>query len=1235
VILVVMQGSIEEQHQKYPGGSAVRIHGLRSTEGAKLNGLSAVVLSFDSTAGRLKVRLRGPPPAIERNVKLANLTLAKDDNDGSEAGRMIASMHKCEFKDQKSREFFSSLRNSVVLAQEAEKQAGCDGKSLPAQRLYDLPSWSGGNLMAVSNCLATMQEKSTDDRTRNTIGISANADLRQTINSMTQYFLDGKSRTFIVMPSKHEGGATGGADGASESAVMGDARKDGVMTIILHEMRAWKIKQIAIPLLLVSFCPGPAAEHFSNGILPDPDLHTSGPGIQICACTTPEQRLLVRLLQGNASLTPGPMPQHHSAQLDRDWTPSFVTYVDTAGCNGVCDMPMPCEIAYVAGNWEDMIQARGEDGEHFSTMLTSNGVTTHHFFISIDGEMARDENGRVMVFTDRPLSEKVAMRRFPNSGPISCGMGDQNWARFQKQEKFILIGGDVSSGLAIGSQQNADDVDEVARLLASATQNKDDGNARFKAKDFDVALKHYTAAADQLKPIANSQAEIADDATTLLGVVLTNRAATYLALLDPNPALADAVEATGLVPLNAKAWYRKGQSCLLLCRNQEAENAMQAAVTHDPANEQLAVALAQAQDLNMAGRLAKGKLETVVDRRRSAAAEAKKGQWQRAAQEFSRVLIVGWSCDQNWAAKHGVTSDLDSDGDALCRKICANLVLSTDACGCAIDVALLSTESVPDKIHRLTVVATKNELSVGQQLIHFVRGRLFEQAGDYERAVGDYAFAEKIERSRHPNSVFLSFVIAQATWNNSMNMATQDPSRLRTAVENAAESLYMVIERAQANHPLLAMTYYTLASVEFFITANIAGNQPTNSRTSLPAKNMHKYTKVTALIELAKQVERRCGEIACEDKVFLLPKFGLNPEKYNVAQAPKRATPPAQMSADDAMESADRMRQQDQQESRRIAVLTAEVEQLKYDHRHLTTVLAQAIAEKEKYKQLVDAEAARVKAAAELEAASAKMAQERLKQEMRMIQQELLAKTEVTERQKQEVTTLLQVADEELKNVRADEERRRTELQKEKEDALAAVDAEFRAREEMITSQCQSHVEIVKQMTVSSASEEALKQELVKLKESYKRELDEAKEDVVDMQDTAGVLMVQQRQANDKIVDARAAAVEAGLSGHFPEIKIILSGEPSVEKLQQLIGPSLPTEGKFSPSGLSATIMDTMWHPEKIVMVSDKPVSRINWDDSKIDAIEKRFPGKNVSEYIFACWKQLQVIEWHAGCILY
>eukprot|EP01052_Picozoa_sp_SAG31_P025795 SAG31_NODE_2286_length_6006_cov_4.245810_1_plen_343_part_10 len=196
-----------EQHRRFRDGSIVLIDGLSSAEGQRLNGLRAIVLGWDSAAGRLVVRMRGPPPTIERRVKPANLTVidikAKDDP----VEDIRYKLHRQEFLDQRSRDHFASLRNSVVLGQEAEKQAGCDGNSLPVQRLYDLPLWTGGSLEGVSSCLRTLVEKQCrKDGESAALGVSANSDLRDSINSMTQYYLDGHG-AFIVMPSKHEGAA--------------------------------------------------------------------------------------------------------------------------------------------------------------------------------------------------------------------------------------------------------------------------------------------------------------------------------------------------------------------------------------------------------------------------------------------------------------------------------------------------------------------------------------------------------------------------------------------------------------------------------------------------------------------------------------------------------------------------------------------------------------------------------------------------------------------------------------------------------------------------------------------------------------------------------------------------------------------------------------------------------------------------------------------------------------------
>ena len=92
------------------------------------------------------------------------------------------------------------------------------------------------------------------------------------------------------------------------------------------------------------------------------------------------------------------------------------------------------------------------------------------------------------------------------------------------------------------------DAEERLLKLSAAREKKDLGNERFKAKDLEGAIRHYTKGLDILP---------ADDAEER-HLILCNRALVYLQQNKPDAAEADCSEAIKLNSKWAKAWHRRG-----------------------------------------------------------------------------------------------------------------------------------------------------------------------------------------------------------------------------------------------------------------------------------------------------------------------------------------------------------------------------------------------------------------------------------------------------------------------------------------------------------------------------------------------------------------------------------------------------------------------------------------------------------------------------------------------------
>jgi tetratricopeptide (TPR) repeat protein len=115
-------------------------------------------------------------------------------------------------------------------------------------------------------------------------------------------------------------------------------------------------------------------------------------------------------------------------------------------------------------------------------------------------------------------------------------------------------------------------VDPEAQRLAieEAVSLKGLGNTAFGEKDYDEALKHYSAAVKLLK----------DTRCPRDALILLNRSATFLALKRFVPALYDATQAAEVDPDNWKAHWRQGVALLSMTkkkfRTQQAKAAFEA-----------------------------------------------------------------------------------------------------------------------------------------------------------------------------------------------------------------------------------------------------------------------------------------------------------------------------------------------------------------------------------------------------------------------------------------------------------------------------------------------------------------------------------------------------------------------------------------------------------------------------------------------------------------------------------
>lgn len=77
----------------------------------------------------------------------------------------------------------------------------------------------------------------------------------------------------------------------------------------------------------------------------------------------------------------------------------------------------------------------------FHAFVRVTNVKTHHFFVveHATGEMLRDAEGAILVWTDRSVAMAMGETLWPNRTVGVVGMGDEKWALFQAEERHVVI----------------------------------------------------------------------------------------------------------------------------------------------------------------------------------------------------------------------------------------------------------------------------------------------------------------------------------------------------------------------------------------------------------------------------------------------------------------------------------------------------------------------------------------------------------------------------------------------------------------------------------------------------------------------------------------------------------------------------------------------------------------------------------------------------------------------------
>ena len=140
------------------------------------------------------------------------------------------------------------------------------------------------------------------------------------------------------------------------------------------------------------------------------------------------------------------------------------------------------------------------------------------------------------------------------------------------------------------------------------------------------------------------------------------------------------------------------------------------------------------------------------------------------------------------------------------------------------------------------------------------------------------------------------------------------------------------------------------------------------------------------------------------------------------------------------------------------------------------------------------------------------------------------------------------------------------------------------------------------------------------------------------------VLMMKEREANQKLLESRAKALKARSEG-FP-IPVRRVGDIDCETRTTRIHERVPVQGEFPNRPGRSALQDLIvsdWHPMRVVMgaAGGAPKEVINPEDPKLLQIEKAYPGLGAAEFVLGVWQELQrfnpsggytvEIPWHAA----
>jgi len=121
------------------------------------------------------------------------------------------------------------------------------------------------------------------------------------------------------------------------------------------------------------------------------------------------------------------------------------------------------------------------------------------------------------------------------------------------------------------------------------------------------------------------------------------------------------------------------------------------------------------------------------------------------------------------------------------------------------------------------------------------------------------------------------------------------------------------------------------------------------------------------------------------------------------------------------------------------------------------------------------------------------------------------------------------------------------------------------------------------------------------------------------------VLMMKEREANQKLLEHRAKALKARDEG-FP-IPVRRVGDIDCETRKTRLDDSVPVEGSFPHHPGRSALQDLVvsdWHPMKVVVTNGVAEEVVNDQDPKLAQMEAAYPGQGVATFVLSVWQELQ-----------